>query len=942
MPTFCSSRALLILSFVTVSFVSGCGCGATADQPGPLARLDVTPAALFFTEAGQTQALTVHGFDAEGRELKELPLTFESSTAAEVSVDAAGTVRAEAAVGSALVRVRSGNIRAPAVTAMVAVPVDGAILVSDAQILSVPTPSTEGQPVAVGGRYKVRLSLAPPAAGAILVGTGMKPLGGRVVGASADGTGSEVELEIVPLPKMLKRAKVNFAFDPGDLRDVLGSVSQGLSRKGQSRQPLKFELGPLECEGDITPGALTLELEPKIASELRPTFALELEDSSVSHFVARVDGRISATAKATAGLGAAVTGEVSCGLELIELPLPVTGLLSVFAAPSLVLSIKVGLSAALQVELFQAGIEASIPVEVAGGLEYTPAGGFEKTATFDLKQTEVTPSIQFPTSVGVRAKGALLAAGVATLAFGGVLGKAELLELSAGPEFEVKYGTLYDVASDPIYNSEYELRLRWALEPGSSIQELLEYFFAKTITADVALKNELALARSPQAVADQLTVDRATFTTGDELTFKVELAPDNLEFPLVGYNVSEVRIYRLDHTGVGTATLLGTAPATPGQTTFTIPWTATFDGETTDSVNGKPTFYAFLVPSLLSTISSALPLELGRVVSTEVPLSACDPTKMFCATALGTIDNKGVALLVHLTEGGKAVVVYEGLGYGYEYPPDGSGPIGIRGSARTLFARSGAHIGWSAGTDHNPTIYRDGVDKAYLPTTDPQVDYWMLNDKDWVIGAIGATQPMRLNGTMVDASKTVTATPELLGLSCGVSGLATDIDEAGRIVGTCDGSVFLWEQGKPTVILPPPAGTTACAFPSLNDRQDILANCTPGTGGETFVWWGAKGTPQQLATVSLTTPVPRMNTKGQVVAGYPQTSDQRLWDNGVVTLLLPNTSFDNGNARPVAFQARAAINNRGEILGVTSGDLLIPGGPDVVWSIHRNPGYTGP
>ncbi len=64
-----------------------------------LDRIEAAPQALSFKAAGESQALAVHGFDQNGKEMEKVEYTFSSANAEVATVDATGLVKA----------VKSGN-----------------------------------------------------------------------------------------------------------------------------------------------------------------------------------------------------------------------------------------------------------------------------------------------------------------------------------------------------------------------------------------------------------------------------------------------------------------------------------------------------------------------------------------------------------------------------------------------------------------------------------------------------------------------------------------------------------------------------------------------------------------------------------------------------------------------------------------------------------------
>ena len=193
------------------------GDGAVSSRPPapPLPELPkytgqivVTPAAVLLTKAGDTATLRVEAFDAGGQKMSAA-FTFESSRPAQVAVSGDGQVTAMAALGSAQIRVRAAGLVSEPVMVMVAEPVAGAVLVSDAQITAGPTAADAMAPTTVGARVKLSVTgVADLPAGTVVMAREGKAVAGKVVSATPAGGGLDVVLETIPLLALFKRLDV--------------------------------------------------------------------------------------------------------------------------------------------------------------------------------------------------------------------------------------------------------------------------------------------------------------------------------------------------------------------------------------------------------------------------------------------------------------------------------------------------------------------------------------------------------------------------------------------------------------------------------------------------------------------------------------------------------------------------------------------------------------
>lgn len=613
-------RAPWVLVFA--AWLTGCGNGGTpASGPGPVARLEVTPAAVVLRSASETMALKVRGFDARGVEILGLAPVFASSRAAEVAVSGGGVVSALGATGSALIAVRVGEIEAPPVTALVVRLKDGVTPIPDDQIATAPVRLSSSTPASDQIRFALR-GAPPISTGALLVGTGSTALAGRVLGVRPAGGDTEVDLELLPTTALVQDLSIDLRFSPQQVqwqRQAPGSTQRVGAVRGivNSVKPLgafacrsEADLAPMtgEFEATLTPPQVGFSIVDKIVDGRRVASEVMAE------------GTVQAKAKAVFRLGAAVAGAITCDLDFGRLTLPVAGLGSIVAAPSLPLRFTSQLAGAVSVAAFTFGVEGTLTATLKLGLRM-PEGSdaIEGFKTFDVTH-DLTRTVTFPTDAGIRAKAALffgLGSGL-DLSFGNVgttaLASWNLIKLEAGPEFELKTGSPYEVAIDGIYNSEYELRFKLAASPGATIESAIEHFFLSGKAVDLTAKIEAPLARSPQSRA--VKVDRASFKAGDTLNFTVALDPANVAFPGVGYNLSEVRIYRLSQDTPTGAELIASMPAQAGQLEFALAWMATGPGEVVDAYTARSNFHAYFVDVPFSTLSGVFPFELGPAVPT--------------------------------------------------------------------------------------------------------------------------------------------------------------------------------------------------------------------------------------------------------------------------------------------------------------------------------------
>jgi alpha-tubulin suppressor-like RCC1 family protein len=616
-------------------------CGGSDDPaappPGPdptptgaVTRVEISPAGGLLVDTAERRSITVKAFDANGAEVPvaAADVNLVSSDATGIEVTRAGSgfeVRAAVLPRSALLTASVGTVSSKPAVFYSAQPAAGALTVTDAQVHSTPAALDPAAPRGLGSQYRVTLSgVGSPAAGTVIAGIGVLPVGGRVVSASAnaaDATRTDVVLELVHLGALFNTLAMDLEFSPAQMKQLF-VPGAGVRTAGRPDRESAKGLGAASCEGDGPAlAALTGELEVTVDPSVGGDFVFQVNNGSVSKARVAVNGSLDVSGKAVINLGAAVTGGVSCKLRFGAIPIPITGALSTVIAPLVPLDGKAELGALVQVNLFTFSAQIKQSAQVGFGFDYDagrpPANQMQAIKTLNVPDPEFTRNVSFPTAASLRVKATAFVGLSSGLSLGGVLGSLDLVEVFAGPEFETKFGGSYDVATDAVYTSEYELKVKAGVGPGGDVTEAIELIFGSAKAIDLTFKLEKSVAKTPKSVS--VATEKSTFAAGENVIFDVDLDPASISFPLVGYNVTEVRVYRLRHDGSGTsADLVTSAPAVEGQTKFQLPWTADAAGTVQDDIAGKPNFYAFIVDKPLALVSGFFPFELGAVTARDV------------------------------------------------------------------------------------------------------------------------------------------------------------------------------------------------------------------------------------------------------------------------------------------------------------------------------------
>jgi alpha-tubulin suppressor-like RCC1 family protein len=631
-PLFRSLAALL-----TAAALVACGGSdePVVPPPGPdpapagaVVRVEMSPAGGMLVDTAERRSITVRAFDANGTEVPLAPgdADLASSDATGIEVGRAGNgfeVRAAVLPRSALLTASVGTVSSKPAVFYSAQPAPGAITVTDAQVRSEPVAV---DPAALGGLgFRYRLTLADvgnPAVGSIVVGTGVQPVGGRVVSSSPNAvspTQTDIVLELVSPGELFNTLKLDLEFSPEQMNQLL-VLAPGVRASGRPEREHAKSLSD-SCKFDKPEFAgITGELEAVVNPQLNYDHVLEIYNGAVSKARFATHGTLGVSGKAVLNLGAAVTGGVTCTKTLGAIPIPITGPLAPLIAPVIPLNFKAELGVLLQVNAFTVSAEIKQTADLAFGFDYDVSRPTESQMLaikkLDVADPELTRNISFPTAASLRVKATAFVGPTTGLDLGNREARLKLIEVFAGPEFEAKFGGSYDVATDSVYTSEYDLKVKAGIGPGEHITDAIKRLLGSAKALDMVAKVERSIAKTPGAAS--LTTEKSSFEAGEDVVFDVKLDPSSINFPLVGYNVKEVRIYRLRHGGTTSAELVATAVAFDGQTSFAPLWVADEAGTVQDDIAGKPNFYAFVVDKPLAPVSTFFPFELGAVSARDV------------------------------------------------------------------------------------------------------------------------------------------------------------------------------------------------------------------------------------------------------------------------------------------------------------------------------------
>jgi hypothetical protein len=592
----------------------------TAIGNAPVASIEVTPSTLLLTGSGQTRALSVRVLDADGLPTRA-DVSWSTSNAGAVSVDADGVATAVAALGSAQIVAQADGVSSLPALALVATPAPGAVLVDDSLVVGDVTAVDPTAEYGLGWRYQVRLRGLNVQPGAVLVGTGEQRIGGRVVSATPAGDEVVVVLELIPLPELMAAVQIDQTIPLIEGPDEAAGGPPGASTWPDAGplgpQRVEFTLGRFKCDASGSVPDLDL---PNPTFNITPSLSLRVGYTIPGgglQSLAAV-GSIGADAGYKPVFKAAFEGAVTCSTKLRTLILPIGGWFSWFFGAQVPLGIGVKLDGKLEIAEIGFDVKADATATVELGLDCPPGGScaglntFEVTRTGSFEFVAPDPTDQFKLTLG--GHGYLWA----NLTLGSPLSESlqfEALAAKAGLKQSVDLATAHKQAEDTDYASGFRLAFLANVGPGKDVDKAIKKLgdlLGTELKPDLTLLNvDEDLAESPKGT---FTITPASVAPGDDealgelATFKVELDPVTY---LGLESVDRVEIFWKRDDDDGGFTL---EPGRPGCTDISASAGQTLFECQTDFLaehEGEQTFHAFVHAKLFG-VPLPIPLEVAK------------------------------------------------------------------------------------------------------------------------------------------------------------------------------------------------------------------------------------------------------------------------------------------------------------------------------------------
>jgi hypothetical protein len=611
-------------------------------NPGPgIVRVEVTPGSVLLGASGQTHALTAHAFNAANVEV-QTTFTWTSSHPDQVTVDATGKLTGMA-IGSSQITAAVGGVTSAATTVLVAETAPGAVMVTDAQVVSVGpvtfTPAGDGQG-GVGTQYEVRLKgVTPaPAVGTILLGSEGAQVAGKVV-STRDESGTLVAtLEIRPLYEVLGRYSIDLDLDvaPYGGTDVLAPPAARSGGEAEARSgPLGHRSGAdtglkpftaVDCDGSVDAKLASKKVSLGPTSSLRWVVQETRDDpnQAPSHVKHELVGTFALVGTVEIGFNPSISVDGTCRFTLPPIRIAAFGALSVLVMPAIRLGVGVDLHAALQVASAKVGLTGTVGFQAEIGWECGPGpcvGIAELTEIDDVK-----PRLESSGTHGIQVdlSGRLYAfVGLDLAVLGGLGGYFGVAEAQLGPKQSAKLASEDDQAQLPGSSSTYDLALEGSIGPGPGLKAAIKKVIDdSSVSVDLTWGKSVALSKSPRGT---MSVSKTQAAVGDPVKFTVDIDPATASYLGIGYNIVQIEFYRMK-LGDPEFTLfqdLEIVPSASNQTHFEKSWTPR------SSDIGTYQYAAFVHTEVHDT--GLLPLlEIGDDTRKQVDVQGiCAPSMLF-------------------------------------------------------------------------------------------------------------------------------------------------------------------------------------------------------------------------------------------------------------------------------------------------------------------------
>jgi hypothetical protein len=549
---------------------------------GTTASLVVERTTALLKAVGESTRLSARPVDAQGATIAGT-VTWSSSNPGQIAVDSSGRVTAQA-IGSAMIFAEANGRKSQPIFVLAAEPVAGAVMLDDAQIVEV-----VGAPD-LGDHYEVTVSglATAPVPGTIVLASGDAAVAGKLVSSRSAAGNLVLTLELVPLPDVLARYRIDWDIDLGafpveDLEvDSATPVSSARRKLAAADDDPPGPFKAWDCgESEFNPTLVkpSISLTPQFsAARLKVESGRDTDEQSPEYTKVALTGSVALKGSAGVKLEPGFEGSFTC-IASKQIKIPVGGPLSLLVMPALRLGAGFAFDGKLVIATGELKVTGTLGLRHTLGFECTgpscrPLQDFELIDDFKLDKT--VPSLN---DMHVELSGQIFALAGIDAVFGGGIASAHILDARYGPKQTFDLAFPDDQAQNAGMASNYKLDMDGMIQPGAALAKAI-----KKLVGDgggpVSLNFKVPFS-TPIAASPKGTLDLSTGNVGygSPVAFQVHLQQP-LTYPFVGpdfemaYNVDGIKLYRkkLDDP---TFTEWVTIPTHAGQSTFQHEWTPT-------------------------------------------------------------------------------------------------------------------------------------------------------------------------------------------------------------------------------------------------------------------------------------------------------------------------------------------------------------------------------
>jgi hypothetical protein len=172
----------------------------------------------------------------------------------------------------------------------------------------------------------------------------------------------------------------------------------------------------------------------------------------------------------------------------------------------------------------------------------------------------------------------------------------------------------------------YNVDLEGTLKPGSSLSKAMKKALGDDVKLEFGKLFHQELGKSPRG---KFTASKTRILANESVDFTVQLAADTVEYPLQGYNVTAIEIYRKKEQDAEFTRYRTIPVSASNQTTFTLNW----QPESGDF--GKIQFAAFVRSTIFDPLIPLQEVEVNSVKEIEIVCNL-QPFPGFAALSGGT------------------------------------------------------------------------------------------------------------------------------------------------------------------------------------------------------------------------------------------------------------------------------------------------------------------